>query len=104
MNFYYIMSVLIVAGGAISRYLFRKGGPYNPMASDDNEIMPVIAPIQPVQASSPAIHTKPMLERFCDAIALMEGANPANNNEGNCRCSPVGYAPMYGNVKCNPHG
>lgn len=31
----------------------------------------------------------------------MEGANPANNNPGNCRCSPVGYLPKYGKVKCN---
>lgn len=34
----------------------------------------------------------------------MEGANPLNNNPGNCRCSPVGYAPMYGKVKCSSHG
>lgn len=40
---------------------------------------------------------------FCTAIKTMEGANPANNNPGNCRCSPVGYLPKYGKVTCNPH-
>jgi hypothetical protein len=43
------------------------------------------------------------LDTFCKAIKNFEGANPANNNPGNCRCSPVGYLPRYGTVKCNPN-
>lgn len=44
------------------------------------------------------------LEDFCLAIRDNEGApgdlNYQNNNPGNCRCSSVGYATMYGNVLC----
>ena len=46
----------------------------------------------------------PKLDAFCKAIANFEGANPANKNPGNCRCSPVGYLPKYGHVTCNPNG
>ena len=45
----------------------------------------------------------PKLNTFCTAIKNFEGANPENNNPGNCRCSPVGYLPKYGVVKCNPN-
>lgn len=44
------------------------------------------------------------LEKFCLAIRDFEGKpgdlNYKNNNPGNVRCSPVGYLPKYGNVKC----
>lgn len=88
-----------------------------PVASTDNELSIKIvkqAPTMPVADSvatssnphkttpkSQNLAPKTMLQTFCDAITAMEGANPANNNPGNCRCSPVGYAPMYGDVKCN---
>jgi hypothetical protein len=74
---------------------------------------PQNAPILPEPSNPPPMPKKPvyeppsapqtMLERFCHAIAQYEGANPANNNPGNCRCSPVGYLPKYGHVTCNPH-
>lgn len=56
--------------------------------------------VPPEPISSP---TDPLIT-FCTAIKDFEGANPANNNPGNCRCSPVGYLPKYGVVRCNPHG
>lgn len=65
---------------------------------------PPEAPKQPVEAPLPPKPTHSMLDTFCAAIAQFEGANPANNNPGNCRCSPVGYASIYGHVTCNPHG
>jgi hypothetical protein len=54
------------------------------------------------------------LDVFCEAIKEYEGyykpnENPKypkgslsyrNNNPGNCRCSPVGYKAIYGNVLC----
>jgi hypothetical protein len=45
-----------------------------------------------------------MLSTFCTAIRDYEGVpgdlNYQNNNPGNVRCSPVGYAAEYGNVLC----
>jgi hypothetical protein len=67
-------------------------------------VEPSVAPQNATTATLPTNSANTMLETFCSAIAQMEGANPANNNEGNCRCSPVGYAPMYGKVLCNPRG
>jgi len=59
---------------------------------------PPEAPKTPVQAPNTTLIT------FCTAIRDFEGGpnnlNYKNNNPGNCRCSPVGYAPMYGEVKC----
>lgn len=44
------------------------------------------------------------LVKFCNAIRDYEGApgdlNYRNNNPGNCRCSPLGYLPQYGDVQC----
>ncbi len=45
-----------------------------------------------------------MLTTICTAIRDFEGKpgdlSYQNNNPGNCRCSPVGYLPKYGNVTC----
>lgn len=58
---------------------------------------PEMAPQSPVQPVS-------KLGLFCTAIRDFEGApgdlNYVNNNPGNCRCSPIGYLPKYGNVLC----
>lgn len=44
------------------------------------------------------------LDNFCLAIRDYEGKpgdlNYQNNNPGNCRCSPIGYLPIYGKVQC----
>lgn len=72
-------------------------------SSETHNTAPTVSNSTPVAVSSPKASGKSMLTIFCNGIAQMEGANPKNNNEGNCRCSPVGYAPMYGNVKCNPN-
>lgn len=44
------------------------------------------------------------LNIFCTALRDYEGKpgdlNYTNNNPGNCRCSPVGYLPKYGEVRC----
>jgi hypothetical protein len=65
-------------------------------------------PPQPTPAPKPLpIPPKPHLDRlsdFCLAIRDYEGKpgelNYRNNNPGNCRCSRVGYLPIYGAVKC----
>ena len=115
-QFLAILSSILVAGLGATIWLFRKGGPYNPM-KDFTELEYLPEPIKPdLSVSTPEpspfsvpVETTPTgankshIDTFCDAIARMEGANPANNNEGNCRCSPVGYLPMYGKVTCNPH-
>lgn len=60
--------------------------------------------VTPLKTPNLAPSSKPdPLTVFCTAIKTMEGANPANNNPGNARCSPVGYLPKYGNVTCNPN-
>jgi hypothetical protein len=42
--------------------------------------------------------------KFCQSIQNYEGVpgdlSYRNNNPGNCRCSPAGYLPKYGNVRC----
>lgn len=83
------------------------------MASTDHSTLEVVvdhtgASAVPPVAQNPAptapITPKVPLSTFCAGIAQFEGANPANKNPGNCRCSPVGYLPKYGKVLCNPKG
>lgn len=97
----------IIAGlGSLFYIIFK-------MASTDHSTLEVVIdhtdePIAPpVSAETPAtapITPKVLLSTFCAGIAQFEGANPANKNPGNCRCSPVGYLPKYGRVLCNPKG
>lgn len=70
---------------------------------------PAPEPTKPVEPTKPAPvipkqNSKVMLDKFCTAIMNFEGGpgdlNHINNNPGNFRCSPVGYMPKYGNVKC----
>lgn len=61
--------------------------------------------IHPTMPQTPVLPPKTsMLETFCHAIEAFEGGqgdpNHINNNPGDFRCSPVGYLPKYGNVKC----
>ena len=118
MNFYIVMSTIIVIGGAISAFFFRKGGVYNreiPSLDHIDEITlstpeskEVSTPTATKPVEAPAAPSEPMLDTFCKAIRDFEGVpgdlNYRNCNPGNCRCSPVGYLPKYGNVKCSPGG
>lgn len=88
----------------ISRFITWLMSKLYPVTSTDHISEITLSTPEPPPITKPTASTPSMLSRFCDAIALMEGANPANNNEGNCRCSPVGYLPMYGHVTCNQHG
>lgn len=90
--------LIALAAGLTAAMKKWKIGPFLDMPSTDSLITP--APEQPPGA--PYDHTMP-LETFCRALAAFEGANPTNNNPGNCRCSPIGYLPKYGHVTCNPH-
>lgn len=79
------------------------------MPSTDHTIteVPVATPEPQKQPSKPVSvpndNASPLIT-FCTAIRDNEGKpgdlNYRNNNPGNCRCSKVGYAAMYGNVKC----
>jgi hypothetical protein len=60
---------------------------------------PVITPQMPPTATQPVQPTPTLLDTFCAAIAFREGANPTNNNEGNCKFYYGGYLPIYGIVK-----
>ena len=70
---------------------------------------PLPAPISNITATpvSPPVASHAMLETFCHAIETFEGGpgdpNHINNNPGDFRCSPVGYLPKYGDVKCSAH-
>ena len=63
-------------------------------------------PQPPMQQPTPPKSS--MLEIFCTAIMHFEGGpgdpNHINNNPGDFRCSPVGYLPKYGNVRCSKNG
>ena len=61
-------------------------------------------PPEPSNPPEPAPALQSLLLTFCSGIAFREGANPANNNPGNCKYSYGGYLPIYGNVTRNPHG
>jgi hypothetical protein len=117
-QFLQVMGLLITAGLGATVYLFRKGGPYNPMPSTDNlstvpelPIVPASPPaalVRPVETSSTPTSVFPTLVRFCNAIAAYEGgpgdANHRNCNPGNARYNPSGYMPMYGEVKKSAAG
>ncbi len=64
-------------------------------------------PPKPINPPIPMPPKKDMLATFCTAIRDYEGQpgdlNYKNNNPGNFRCSPVGYLPKYGNVRCVNH-
>ena len=109
-----VLAIIALIAGAIAAFMFRRGGVYNPhMPSLDHlstipepDVVPASVP--PVQApqspkTAPQSVSNDHLIVMCTAIKDFEGANPANNNPGNCRCSPIGYLPKYGDVKCNPH-
>ena len=57
----------------------------------------------PVPTSSPEA-PRASVETLCRYIELREGANPANNNPGNCKFYKGGYAPIYGVVRESPGG
>jgi hypothetical protein len=66
---------------------------------------PTLQTMPPAPNPTPQSPTAPdLLTTFCEAIRDYEGSpgdlNYQNNNPGNCRCSPVGYAAEYGNVLC----
>lgn len=104
-----VMTVCSVAGAAILAAMgkFYKKGPfviYNEI--DEPEPM---EPPKPVPETIPEpVVKQSLIITFCTALRDFEGvpgdANYRNNNPGNCRCSPVGYAPMYGSVRCSPSG
>lgn len=64
-------------------------------------------PMQPpttATTNSPISSSHDRLVSFCEAIRDYEGRpgdlNYQLNNPGDCRCSPVGYLPKYGLVRC----
>lgn len=65
---------------------------------------PQSEPVQP----QPTKAQRDLLQEFCDAIAIYEGGphdlNHRNNNPGNTRFYPVGYAATYGVVKKDQNG
>lgn len=86
-----------------------------PMPSTDNDPhVTVNVPAPPStslpEAEKPQGSKKAYLDLFCSAIRDFEGSpkneyglpdlNYRNNNPGNFRCSPVGYADFYGKVDC----
>ena len=56
----------------------------------------------PTPSAAPVAPTRELLVKFCSAIRDFEGLpgdrNYRNNNPGNVKASPVGYAPLYGKV------
>lgn len=106
MTFISVMGAIILLGLAITATFFRRGGIYNPIP--ESEPLPPNQPNMPsipqTTPSEPISAPSATLDVLCDAIAEMEGANPANNNRGNCRFYEGGYATMYGKVKRSSGG
>lgn len=81
---------------------------YGDKVTDMNEITPPVTqtvsnpPLTPPTTSNLAPQS--LLDTFCGYIKLREGANPANNNPGNCKYYYGGYLPKYGVVTRNSHG
>lgn len=65
---------------------------------------PPVVSLPPVTPIEPNPAPQSLLEAFCTEIKSHEGANPLNNNPGNCKFYHGGYLAIYGNVTCNPHG
>ncbi len=96
MTYYLFMGSMILIGLGCTAWFFRKGGIYNPSTSEMEYI-----PTPPITTIT---ETMPTLTQLCDAITIMEGANPANNNPGNCKFYEGGYAAMYGVVRRSKGG
>lgn len=128
MTFFYVMSSIILAGLGLTVRLFRKGGIYNPVNSDEpleTHSTPQNIPLQLVTESNPTPMTKnvistsqssiaPSLKQLCEAMRDFEGQkinargvpdpNWANNNALNCKYYYGGYLPKYGKVLRSPAG
>lgn len=121
-----IAGALGIGVGIFSRY-YRPSEDSITLDYRDKELDDFSEPVEPVQdpretpvkreseefppdpIPEPLPPKKPdMLETFCLAIRDFEGkpgdANYRNNNPGNFKCSPVGYAAKYGKVRCSPGG
>lgn len=100
-----IFAALAALGAAITAFFFRKGGIYNPKTLPAPSTSPV-APSLPIAAPSmpqTAPASKITVEQFCTFVRDYEGKpgdlNYLLNNPLDCRPSPVGYLPKYGNVE-----
>ena len=93
--------------------LFYELIPRPKYSTDPMPNIPPEQPASPATAPKTSVSTIPSLpptitelQSFCTAIRDYEGApgdrNYRNNNPGNCRCSPVGYLPIYEPVGCDP--
>lgn len=115
MNEFSIFAIIIVILSAINALLFRKYYmpdfteiEYLPDTQSDTQsppYEPVMSTSTPTEANKPGSEPpRDMLVTFCTAIRDFEGGptniNYKQNNPGNCRCSPIGYLPKYGNVRC----
>lgn len=94
-----------LAGGLTALMKIYKIGPFmtiGPFPTQDDPI-PEPEPIAPpAPVSSPTAAPTPMIDTLCAGIRDYEGApgdlNYQLNNPGDCRPSPVGYLPKYGDV------
>lgn len=88
----------------LAAYLGVRWDIIEPMNDEPVIVVPPQAPTPPVEPAPLPGTKKNYLSLFCSAIRDFEGSpgdlSYRNNNPGNFRCSPVGYNPMYGEVKC----
>lgn len=116
----FLAAILGAMAALFRRYYHR---PQEHELDDFSEpLQPDLAPNPPVMPTptptpqpEPPAKPQAMLKTFCLAIRDHEGspprpghpqgdANYRNNNPGNFRRSPVGYAAKYGNVRTSPNG
>lgn len=101
-----IATISAAAAAFFSEIYYKKKPPQDPeMLYIPLPETPVSPPETPKPSNPiPMPPKKDMLAIFCTAIRDFEGKpgdlNYKNNNPGNFRCSPVGYLPKYGNVRC----
>lgn len=93
-----IAGIATLAGAITAAMRQYKIGPWNP------QIEPVEATVAPETAAPSPAPTNATLTNLCLGIKHREGANPLNNNPGNCRYYSGGYLPIYQPVKESPGG
>lgn len=98
------LALAILGAFGATIWIFRRY--YMPPEDKPPPIPAVPSPQPPPVPPTAPLPAKVPLSTFCTKLRDFEGnpgdQNYRNCNPGNFRCSPVGYLPKYGNVRCSP--
>lgn len=91
-----IFALLASLVSAVFRVFYMPSEPVKPEETDNVPPEHITSPVE--ANTAPEVPSTATLTNMCLAIKTMEGANPANNNPGNCRYYDGGYMAIYGHV------